>query len=64
MSSVHNSSVELKECVVSLERLRITPLKKKMKYHMGSIHVTGDSIGKSQLSFVVSTMSVNCLIKC
>lgn len=53
----HNSSVELKECVVSLEKLRITPLKKRSRYHLGDVtgsDACGVNRGKSQLSFVVS----------
>ena len=53
----HNSSVELKECVVSLEKLRITPLKKRSRYHLGGITASVVNVGskeKSHLSFVVS----------
>lgn len=50
------SSIELKECVVSLEKLRITPLKNKSKYLMAALSADGcvSNRGKSQLSFVVS----------
>lgn len=50
------SSMDLKECVVSLEKLRITPLKNKSKYLMATMSGDG-SVSynrKSQLSFVVS----------
>ena len=53
-----NSSVELKECVVSLEKLRITPLKKRSRYHLGGITASDVCVGsneKSHLSFVVSS---------
>ena len=56
-STGRNSSAELKECVVSLEKLRITPLKNRSKYLMGSLSGDGSYVsnrGKSQLSFVVS----------
>lgn len=57
-STNHRSSIELKECVVSLEKLRITPLKKKGKYLTAAISdddsVTFNNRGKSQLSFAVS----------
>lgn len=50
------TSMDLKECVVSLEKLRITPLKNRSKYLMATM--SGDGCvsysGKSQLSFVVS----------
>ena len=54
--------MELKECVVKLEKLRITPLKKRSRYYimegMGVADSTIGSVGKSHLSFVVS--SCNC----
>jgi len=53
--SIQKSSVELKECVVSLEKLRITPLKNRSKYLMASLSGDGSYVssrGKSQLSFV------------
>lgn len=54
-STSRNSSVLLKECVVSLEKLRITPLKNRSKYLMASLSGDGSSNrGKTQLSFVVS----------
>ena len=56
-SASWKSSVELKECVVSLEKLRITPLKNRSKYLMASLSGDGSCVsnrGKSQLSFVVS----------
>lgn len=50
--------VDLKECVVYLEKLRITPLKKRSRNFEGSeINAEDDSAGskgKSQLSFAVS----------
>ena len=51
------SSVELKECVVSLEKLRITPLKNRSKFLLAGLSGDGTYVsnrGKSQLSFVVS----------
>ena len=51
------SSVELKECVVSLEKLKITPLKNRSKYLMAGLSGDGSYVsnrGKSQLSFLVS----------
>ena len=61
-ASGSDSSVELKECVVKLEKLRITPLKKRSRYYimegMGVADSTIGSVGKSHLSFVVS--SCNC----
>ena len=56
-SGSRKSSVELKECVVSLEKLRITPLKNRSKYLMASLSGDGSYVsnrGKSQLSFLVS----------
>ena len=56
-STSGNSSVQLKECVVSLEKLRITPLKNRSKYFMAGLSGDGSYVsnrGKSQLSFVVS----------
>ena len=56
-SGSRESSVELKECVVSLEKLRITPLKNRSKYLMASLSGDGSYVsnrGKSQLSFLVS----------
>lgn len=50
-------SVDLKECVVRLERLRITPLKKKSRYYLDGITapaVSTGNKGKLHLSFVVS----------
>jgi len=58
ISTVHksNPSVELKECVVALEMLRITPLKQRSRYHLGAITAPDACVainrGKSQLSFV------------
>lgn len=59
-SASRKSSVELKECVVSLEKLRITPLKNRSKYLMASLSGDGSCVsnkGKSQLSFVVSCVA-------
>ena len=56
-STSQRSSVELKECVVSLEKLRITPLKNRSKYLMAGLSGDGSYVsnrGKSQLSFLVS----------
>lgn len=56
-STSQKLSVELKECVVSLEKLRITPLKNRSKYLMAALSGDGSYVsnrGKSQLSFVVS----------
>ena len=59
------SSVDLKECVVSLEKLRITPLKHRSKYLMATM--SGDGCvshrEKSQLSFVVSSSVYPSLLK-
>ena len=50
--------VDLKECVVRLEKLRITPLKKRSRSYERSAIITEDvssgSKGTSQLSFAVS----------
>ena len=56
-----NPSVDLKECVVSLERMRITPLKKKSRYYLDGITASAVSTGnkgKSHLSFVVSRFAI------
>ena len=50
--------MDLKECVVRLEKLRITPLKKRSRSYERSAIITEDvssgSKGTSQLSFAVS----------
>lgn len=51
----NRTSKEIKECVVSLEKLRITPLKKRGKYLTTTLSGDGSLLfvnrGKSQLSF-------------
>nr|XP_058961650.1 uncharacterized protein LOC131788578 [Pocillopora verrucosa] len=55
LTSSDRTSKEMKECVVSLEKLRITPLKKKGKYLTATLSGDGSlpfiNRGKSQLSF-------------
>ena len=60
LTSSDRTSKEMKECVVSLEKLRITPLKKKGKYLTATLSGDGSlpfiNRGKSQLSFAVSAL--------